>query len=189
MVETIRTGSPETTIVFGSVLGNLKLAHTRCVNFGSIDADTCGPADVPAMEISPVFDVSQSDRIGDRARSLLRKLRDLNLSAEPVAITRTRRVTIGGCLSLDAPAEGGVRYRLEFEDGHEDVLELAWHPTGLDLSVSGAPQRARRIHLACEPDGRMCSMELVARVSPESTDPRVLARFLKRVVRTVLRAA
>lgn len=136
-----------------------------------------------------MFDVSQSNQVGDRARSLLRKLRDLNLSAEPVAITRTHRVTIGGCLSLDAPAEGGVRYRLAFEDGHEDVLELAWHPTGLDLSVSGAPKRSCRIHLACDPDGRVSSTELAARVSPESTDPRLLAHFLKRVVRTVLRAA
>jgi hypothetical protein len=134
-----------------------------------------------------MFDFSPHDVAADQVRTLLRKLRDLNLSSETVAITGAWRVTIGGCLSLDAPAENGVRYRLELPDGARAVLELGSHASGLALTVDGRPRRWIAVRLSRDRQGRVCARELAARVSPESCDPRALARFLKRAVRTIYR--
>lgn len=137
-----------------------------------------------------MFEFSPHDVAADQVRTLLRKLRDLNLSAETVAITGAWRVTIGGCLSLDAPAESGVRYRLELPDGARAVLELGSHASGLALSVNGRSMDSPRrlaVRLSRDRKGRVCAREMAARVSPESCDPRALARFLKRAVRTIYR--
>ncbi len=141
-----------------------------------------------------MFEFSPHDVAADQVRSLLRKLRDLNLSSETVAITGASHVTIGGCLSLDAPAESGVRYRIDFPDGARSVLELACHAagaSGLALSVDSHSANSTRKHLSVrlsrDPEGRVCARELAARVSPETCDPRALARFLKRAVRTLYR--
>lgn len=138
-----------------------------------------------------VFEFSPHNVAADRVRGLLRKLRDLNLSAETVAITHSSHVTIAGCLSLDAPAESGVRYRLFFSDGAQAVLELGSQASGLALSVNGrsthVAERSLSVRLSCDREGRVCARELAARVSPETCDPRALARFLKRAVRTLYR--
>ncbi len=124
----------------------------------------------------------------DRARTLLRRLRDLNLVAGPVALTRDSRVTISGCLSIDAPAEAGVRYLLRGADGVERTLELGWNDVGLVMSVtdpSGGARRDLRASVACDADGRACVPAIGARVRPDTTDRRELEHFLRRVVRAV----
>jgi hypothetical protein len=140
-----------------------------------------------------MFEFSPHDVAADQVRGLLRKLRDLNLSSETVAITGASSVTIGGCLSLDAPAESGVRYRLDFPDGARAVLELGSHASGLALSVDGrssdASRRRLAVRLSRDRQGRVCARELAARVSPETCDPRALAHFLKRAIRTLYREA
>ena len=126
----------------------------------------------------------------DRARTLLRRLRDLNLIAGPVALTREAFVTIAGCLSLDGPAEAGVRYLLRFVDGSERTLEIGWNGAGLVMSVHGpGPSDARtlRVAVGCDSDGRACAPAIGARVRPDTTDRRELEHFLRRVVRAVAR--
>ena len=135
--------------------------------------------------VEPVLQVISDDR----ARALLRKLRDLNLSAGPIVVTRRVHVAIAGCLSLDGPAENGVRYRLRAADGSEGTLEIVGCPAGLALSVSGPPSlpraRSLRVAVTCDGLGRACARTLGARVSPETCDARELEHFLRRVVRTL----
>jgi hypothetical protein len=65
----------------------------------------------------------------------LRRLRDLNLITGPIAVREGLIAHLAGCSSLDAPAENGVRYRLRTNDASERVMELAWTPEGLQLSL------------------------------------------------------
>jgi hypothetical protein len=126
----------------------------------------------------------------DRARTLLRRLRDLNLVAGPVALTREAFVTIAGCLSLDGPAEAGVRYLLRSLDGTERTLEIGWNGQGLVLSMAGpgpGDLRTLRAPIACDDAGRACVPAIGARVRPDTTDRRELEHFLRRVVRAVAR--
>src|SRR5260221_8508702 len=60
----------------------------------------------------------------DKTRALLRKLRDLNLPAGPIAVTSRARVALAGCTSTDVPAENGVRYRTRLADGTDGTLEI-----------------------------------------------------------------
>ena len=60
------------------------------------------------------------------ARRLLRRIRDLNLGDGSVRLPDGEEVRITGCTSLDHPVERGVRYRLSFESGRSDVIELEW---------------------------------------------------------------
>lgn len=127
----------------------------------------------------------------DKARALLRKLRDLNLSTGPVAITRDLAVFVGGCLSLDFPAEAGVRYRVRTTDGREGSLEISWGQRGLEIATAGpqpfAPRGALRVALHEDRRGRAFARELGARVFPDTCDHRQLEHFLRRIVRTVFR--
>lgn len=126
----------------------------------------------------------------DRARTLLRRLRDLNLVAGPVALSRDAVVSIAGCLSLDAPAEAGVRYLLRSVDGSERTLEIGWNGAGLVMSVLGpaaADLRTLRVPVGCDDAGRACIPSIGARVRPDTTDRRELEHFLRRVVRAIAR--
>jgi hypothetical protein len=123
----------------------------------------------------------------EEARALLRKLRDLNLFAGPIAITRRAHLTIAGCLSLDGPAENGVRYRLRTPDGSEGTLEIVGCPSGFALSLRGTsdPAREMRVEMTCDHLGRTCAREAGARVSPDTCDARELEHFLRRLVRAL----
>lgn len=126
----------------------------------------------------------------DRARTLLRRLRDLNLVAGPVALSRGAYVSIAGCLSLDGPAEAGVRYLLRFVDGTERTLEIGWNGIGLVMSVLGpgsSDLRTLRVPVSCDADGRACAPAIGARVTPDTTNRRELEHFLRRVVRSIAR--
>jgi hypothetical protein len=138
-----------------------------------------------------VLELNSHALSADKARALLRKLRDLNLSTGPVAITRDLAVFVGGCLSLDFPAESGVRYRVRTTDGREGSLEISWGQRGLEIATAGpqpfAPRGSLRIALREDRRGRAYARELGARVFPESCDRRELEHFLRRIVRTVFR--
>jgi hypothetical protein len=126
----------------------------------------------------------------ERARTLLRRLRDLNLVAGPVAVSREAWVTIAGCLSMDGPAEGGVLYLLRDVDGRERTLEIGWNGHGLELAVidrASGLRRELRVPVTCDAQGRACMPAIGARVTPDTTDRRELEHFLRRVVRVAAR--
>ena len=116
----------------------------------------------------------------DKTRALLRKLRDLNLSAGPIALDARAHVTLLGCASADAPAEGGVRYRVRFDDGREALLEIQARHEGLEVRLPG---HRLAVHVTCDRQGRACARAVGARVAPETNDPRELEHFLRRIVR------
>jgi hypothetical protein len=125
----------------------------------------------------------------DKARTLLRRLRDLNLSTGPVAVTRELGVVIAGCLSLDGPAESGVRYLVRLSDGREGRLEIGFRGARMTLALVGstpASSRSLEVDVTCDRRGRACARGIGARVAPESTDTRELEHFLRRVVRAVV---
>lgn len=135
-----------------------------------------------------MFDLSSPSLPSDKARTLLRRLRDLNLTAGPIAVTHDLWVVIAGCLSLDGPAERGVRYRVRMSDGTERMLEIGVREAELELVLSsGSHGEARKLSVAltCDARGRACARAIGARVTPETTDPRELEHFLRRVVRAL----
>jgi len=115
-----------------------------------------------------------------QARELLRRLRDRNLADCPVAIGDGASVTLDGCISLDAPVEQGVRYRVRHADGSLTTLRVTCNETHLELA-SG--ERSLSAEIVLDGAGRACAPELGARVSPESTEPRTIEHFLRRLVR------
>ncbi|MFN0007140.1 MAG: hypothetical protein ACKVXR_04465 [Planctomycetota bacterium] len=137
-----------------------------------------------------MLDVAHRALSQDKVRTLLRKLRDLNLSAGPIAVSRRARIALAGCLSTDAPAEGGVRYRVRLDDGSEGLLEIRGSATGLDIELT-TKTTPRQLHaeVTCDRSGRACSRALAARVSPETCEARELEHFLRRIVRALFRAA
>lgn len=145
----------------------------------------------PASQLpAHVFELSSPTLPADKARTLLRRLRDLNLTAGPVAVTHDLWVVIGGCISLDGPAENGVRYRLRQQDGGERTLEIGWRGSRLALSLRGRQDDECRdldVPVTCDRRGRACVRAIGARVGPESTDRRELEHFLRRVVRALLK--
>src|SRR5215208_6047741 len=92
MVSRADTTDPAAPHGFPGLASEIRALHAR-------------PLDLAVLELNP------HALSADKARALLRKLRDLNLSTGPVAITRDMAVFLGGCLSLDFPAETGGRYR------------------------------------------------------------------------------
>ena len=144
-----------------------------------------------------VLEIGTATLPGEKARALLRKLRDLNLTSGPVAVGRRACVEIAGCLSLDAPVEQGVRYRVQLDDGSSGLLEIAW--SGAALSVAAGelapllppdrlpPMKRMQVPVTCDRKGRACAPALGARVDPESCDTRELEHFLRRVVKTMFR--
>lgn len=140
------------------------------------------------FELGSRYLTSEKDLPSDKGRTLLRRLRDLNLSGCPVAVTRERGVVIAGCLSLDGPAEAGVRYLVRLADGAERRLEIGFDGARMNLALVGptpASSRALSIDVTCDQRGRACARRIGARVLPESTDSRELEHFLRRVVRAL----
>jgi hypothetical protein len=136
-----------------------------------------------------MIDVPRRALSEDRTRTLLRKLRDLNLTAGPIAVARGACVALAGCASTDAPAEGGVRYRLKLADGSDGVLEIRGGSEGLELSLSGprgeSSARSLRVPVTSDRSGRACAPSLGARVAPETHDARELEHFMRRIVRAL----
>lgn len=126
-----------------------------------------------------------------RARELLRRLRDLNLSAL-VRVAGGRRVAIEGCLSLDHPIDEELRYALCVQDRSAQVLSIGWSDGLLHVGLSDPSTRDRTfsldVPLLCDAEGRATAPELQARIDPESTDPREVEHFLRRVVRRAFAA-
>lgn len=142
-----------------------------------------------------MIDLAHRSLPEEKTRALLRKLRDLNLSAGPIALTSNARVALMGCVSTDVPAENGVRYRVRLEDGSDGCLEIRGNGGGLDVRVYGAEavessrfDRRLVLSVTCDRQGRACARAVGARVAPETSDARALEHFLRRVVRAVFAA-
>ncbi len=124
-----------------------------------------------------------------RARLLLRKLRDLNLSAARIAVHARLAVSIAGCASLDLPVDSVLRYRVRTPlcDDEELVIGL---PQGGGLHVArrtsaGEERASRRVGLFGGANGLATVPELRARIDPDTAGLRETERFLRRLVRAV----
>lgn len=136
-----------------------------------------------------MLDLAHRHLSEEKTRALLRKLRDLNLSAGPIALTARSRVVLAGCASADAPAESGVRYRMRFEDGLDGILEIRAGGSGLEVALLGARADLRiSLPVTCDRQGRACVRQVGARVAPETSDARELEHFLRRIVRALFAA-
>ncbi len=121
------------------------------------------------------------------ARQLLRKLRDLDLTAARILVSGGERVDVGGCLSRDDPADSALSYRLTVPGGAARRLEIAWNDGALHLVLAderGVPLApARTVALVSDAAGRATAPELRARVDPAAADGRQFEHFLRRLVR------
>ena len=75
------------------------------------------------------------------ARRLLRRFRDLNLGDGIVHLSDGQEVRITGCTSLDHPVERGVRYRLSFDDGRTEFVEIEWRDGRIHTKSSQEPSK------------------------------------------------
>jgi len=129
---------------------------------------------------------------GARARCLLRHLRDLNLTSERVEIGSEHTVYVEGCLSLDSPVERLLLYRLRTQEQGELSLAIRWDGDALQLSLAppagGPAERERTVELFAQGARWVTAPELRARVEPESSEPRQLEHFMRRLVRGVYAA-
>lgn len=123
-----------------------------------------------------------SEVSAERVRTLLGKLRDLNLTGARIALAGGRSLVVQGCASLDLPVEEGVRYRIATEGAGETTLGVCARDGALELSLFGtAPPRLAE--LAVDPEGRLQAAALGARIHPESAQERAVEHFLRRLVR------
>ena len=126
------------------------------------------------------------------ARNLLRHLRDLNLTAERVEIDPGRSVYVEGCMSLDAPVERSLLYRLRSAKHGERALAIRWDAGALQLSLGpaagGPAEHERTVELYAQDGHWATAPALRARVDLESSEPRQLEHFLRRLVRGVFAA-
>jgi hypothetical protein len=136
-----------------------------------------------------MLDLAHRTLSQEKTRALLRKLRDLNLTTGPIAVTSETRVALGGCTSTDVPAEGGVRYRMRLADGSDGTLEIHGRPEGLEIRLcvpgAGSTERSLLVALSSDRTGRACARALGARVAPETRDAGELEHFLRRIVRSL----
>jgi hypothetical protein len=122
-----------------------------------------------------------------QARTVLRKLRDLDLRGARVEINGSLKVGVSGCLSPDSPVSGELRYRLEVPEEDERWLAIAWENGVLALTLTDGERQlaSRRIALLEDPEGRASAPEVAARMDPENAGPREVEHFLRRLVRSV----
>ena len=122
-------------------------------------------------------------------RLLLRKLRDVNLGAQRVAIRSGLSVAFAGCLTLDAPVEQGVRYRLRSADGESQTLTLEARGVDLEIRLRTADgERTLVAPLTMDAQGRTSSPTIAARMDVDEGTRRDCEHFLRRVVRGVFAA-
>lgn len=124
-------------------------------------------------------------------RNLLRRLRDLNLTACHIDLGRGRQVSVAGCSSLDQPVERGVRYRLRLVGCGELVLTIAARDTTLHVALGDdagpGNERVRSSSLTRDGSARLVAPAFRARLTQEPT-PRELEHFLRRIVRATFAA-
>jgi hypothetical protein len=127
-----------------------------------------------------------------RVRSLLRRLRDLNLRGAEVAVARGATVRIDGCLSVDDPVETELRYRLRPCAGEPALLNVAAESGAIRMVVSDlaglSVQRARRVPVFADAEDRATAPCIAARMDLERADARQAEHFLRRLVRAAYAA-
>jgi len=123
------------------------------------------------------------------ARSVLRKLRDVDLRTSGLRVDAGPAIRLEGCLTPDAPVEEGLSYRLVLGDGSDARLDLAWRGGALEVRLDAdGHARVRRIELVQAEDGRATAPGIRARMHPDANDRREVERFLRRVVRAAFAA-
>ena len=137
----------------------------------------------PDLDEAPPAPVLPANRV----RELLRRLRDLDLHAPRTSLSGGGRVQIAGCLSRDAPVETSLRYLIHVEGESDHSLEISGVEGRLELEVRerGASEVIRRVScpLLLDPEGRATIPGIRARVHTDTTDPREVEHFLRRLVR------
>jgi len=123
----------------------------------------------------------------DQGRGLLQRFRDLNLGPCGIDVGDQARVTVAGCLSLDHPVEGGVRYSLLEPSGAQRVLGIQWSDGRLEIGLSAEVEPGASssfgVTLGRDGLGRIAAPELGARLDLERPDAKEVEHFLRRIVR------
>ena len=94
-------------------------------------------------------------------------------------------MTLEGCLSLDHPVEGGVRYCVRESHGEQRILAIEWADERLVLRLDPDDGRSLDVELGCDGLGRLAAPVLGARMHLGSNQPREIEHFLRRIVRAV----
>ena len=127
------------------------------------------------------------------ARRLLRRFRDLNLGDGVVHLSGGEEVRIRGCTSLDHPVERGVRYRLSYEDGRTEVVELEWRNGRLHTTRSQEPAVDRpsgtSFGLNGHPMGLVELSGLQSAIDLSSASPEDFEALLRRIVGATVEVA
>ncbi|MEO0649974.1 MAG: hypothetical protein AAFZ65_04785 [Planctomycetota bacterium] len=126
-----------------------------------------------------------------RARTLLAKLRDLDLHSARISIATGLDVSLDGCSTPDASAGRPLLYRLTSCRG-DARLELRLEDGGLTIErrdEQGSSLGSRHVRLTGGPSGLVTAPEISARIDPEQAGEREVERFLRRVVRSAFAPA
>ena len=125
-----------------------------------------------------------------RARTLLAKLRDLDLRTARISIATGLDVALDGCSTPDVSAGRPLHYRLSSCRG-DARLVLRLEDGCLVVERRDAEGRAlgrREVRLRGGGSGLVTVPEISARIDPERAGPREVERFLRRVVRSAFAA-
>ena len=117
-----------------------------------------------------------------QARTVLRKLRDLDLRAETIALNGQLSIRIEGCSSTDVPIESSLRYRIRHPEG-SGSLELLYTEGQLELDLRLPDcQRVTQLLLTLDADGRAVLEAHAACMDPATVDRDEVTRFLRAIV-------
>ncbi len=104
-----------------------------------------------------------------------------------------QEVRITGCTSLDHPVERGVRYRLSFDDGRTEVVELEWRDgrlhTKSSQDLSTALPSESSFGLNGHPTGLVELSGLHSAIDLSTAMPEDFEVLLSRIVRATVGAA
>lgn len=157
------------------------------------------PRSIPTQDTADLAGSDSTDAAGDwiregadfapagRVRLVIAKLRDVNLRDETIALDGDRSVQIGGCLSLDQPAERCLRYRLVRDGREAQSLEIVLRERCLWVERRSAQ---RELLFESELDflgseaGELVCPQLRIRIDPEAAGAREIEHLLRRLVRS-----
>ena len=153
------------------------------VNFETESVDPPPPG--TAGRGPPLKPVDETPHVPSAAsmRSLLRRLRDLNVSARHIDAGPGGRISLHGCASGDGPAEAGVVYRLRDGQGESGRLVLSADGHQLVASVHcGLRRTSLCTELELDGEGRLSSSSLQLGVDLIGGDSQGLEQLLRRIV-------
>ena len=142
---------------------------------------------------TPTHDAGHAGLSAEDSRSILSKLRDLNLSSERLRLGDGRRVRFLGCLNPDTPVTDRIWYRLDLDEDQERLLGIDLTEGRLRLSLGSdaalPSERSRYLNLGLDEDGRAGSPALAAALDPQSAERDEVEHFLRELVLACLPAS